>query len=409
MKSYDYIILGAGPSGLSVAHGLVASGVNIKDILVLEKNNVAGGLCCSEQVDGAPLDTGGGHFLDVKHERVLNFLFEFMPRKEWKEYTRISKIKLHGQLVDHPLEANLWQLPTEVQTDYLESIAAAGCNSGQDMPKAFSEWVTWKLGEKISEEYMIPYNEKMWSIPLSELGTYWLYKLPNVSFRQTLLSCLTRKPEGSLPAHGTFLYPKEFGYGEVWRRMGEALSDSLFLNTPVESIDPEQLVVNSTWKARSNIINTIPWTHWLSFAQVPSEVRSAIAKLEKVSIDVRYEPETVNSNAHWIYDPDPKVAHHRLVLRSNFMDSAKGHWTETNSVRSMGGKGQDEVCFHNTFAYPINTVEKPQAVELIKVWAESIGVLPLGRWGKWEHMNSDIAVLEALQMADQIMESLVSR
>jgi hypothetical protein len=29
-------------------------------------------------------------------------------------------------------------------------------------------------------------------------------------------------------------------------------------------------------------------------------------------------------------------------------------------------------------------------------------VFPVGRWGRWEHMNSDIAVAEALQAADKI-------
>lgn len=47
------------------------------------------------------------------------------------------------------------------------------------------------------------------------LGTYWLYKLPNVSFREALTNCLLGKPFGELPAHGVFLYPKRFGYGEV--------------------------------------------------------------------------------------------------------------------------------------------------------------------------------------------------
>jgi hypothetical protein len=48
-------------------------------------------------VDGAPLDIGGGHFLDVRRPAVLDFLFQFMPRGEWNEYTRIAKIRLRGR------------------------------------------------------------------------------------------------------------------------------------------------------------------------------------------------------------------------------------------------------------------------------------------------------------------------
>ena len=35
---------------------------------------------------------------------------------------------------------------------------------------------------------------KMFGEELDALGTYWLEKLPNVSFDETLLSCLNRKP-----------------------------------------------------------------------------------------------------------------------------------------------------------------------------------------------------------------------
>ena len=69
------------------------------------------------------------------------------------------------------------------------------------MPEKFVDWIYWKLGEKIAEDYMIPYNQKMFGKELNLLGTYWLEKLPNVSFEETLLSCLTKKPYGKDPGH----------------------------------------------------------------------------------------------------------------------------------------------------------------------------------------------------------------
>jgi protoporphyrinogen oxidase len=81
-----YAILGAGPSGLSLAHSLMNKGVPAREIIVFEKENIAGGLCRSETVDSAPLDIGGGHFLDLRRRNVLDFLFQFMPREEWNLY-----------------------------------------------------------------------------------------------------------------------------------------------------------------------------------------------------------------------------------------------------------------------------------------------------------------------------------
>ncbi|UOA09527.1 NAD(P)/FAD-dependent oxidoreductase [Methylobacter sp. S3L5C] len=398
MKKYKFVVLGAGPSGLTLAHALLDAGYTLDDILVIEQQSLAGGLCRSEIVNGAPLDIGGGHFLDVKRKEVLDFLFRFMPREEWNLHDRVSKIRIRGMEVDHPLEANLWQFPSEVQADYLESIAQAGCVRGEAMPESFAAWIKWKLGDLIAQEYMLPYNRKIWSMDPDELGTYWLYKLPNVSFRETLLSCLEGRPMGALPAHGTFLYPKEFGYGEVWRRMGEALGDSLITNCTVENIDLVKRAVNGSWQA-DTIISTIPWTLWSGYCALPKDILTAITSLKNAPIDVDYYSETLDSKSHWTYEPDESIAHHRLLLRSNFSPGAKGYWTEANATRSLPTDG---VRFHNEFAYPINTLGKPEKVERILAWARENGIIGLGRWGRWEHMNSDIAVAESLQMASEL-------
>lgn len=399
MKSVRYLILGAGPSGLAMAHALIDGGVRKDDVVVLEKESTAGGLCRSAMVDGAPLDTGGGHFLDVRRKEVLELLFRFMPREEWTSFDRVSKIRIRGVEVDHPLEANLWQFPMDVQIEYLESIAQAGSVRGETMPESFAAWIRWKLGARIADEYMLPYNRKIWSMDPDELGTYWLYKLPNVSFRETLQSCLAGKPMGTLPAHGTFLYPKKFGYGEVWRRMAGALESSLVLNCPVESVDVRDRTVNGRWQAEV-IVSTVPWTLWPGFSRLPDEIVQAIGLLKNAPIDVDYHAETLPSPSHWTYEPDESVAHHRLLLRSNFATGARGYWTEANSARSQTTVG---VRFRNEFAYPVNTLGKPEAVERILGWARSQRIIGAGRWGRWEHMNSDVAVAEALELAKTLL------
>lgn len=394
-----YLILGAGPSGLVLAHSLINAGVPRRQIVVLEKESVVGGLCRSENVDGALLDIGGGHFLDVRRQEAMDFLFQFMPREEWMVFDRVSKIRLRGMEIDFPVEANLWQFPVEDQADYLESIAQAGCVRGEPMPESFAAWINWKFGKRIAQEYMLPYNRKIWSMNPDALGTYWLYKLPNVSFRETLLSCLKGKPIGELPAHGTFLYPKEFGYGEVWRRMGEALDDSLVTDCALESVDLEKRIVNGLWQANT-IVSSIPWSYWVGRSDLPPQVLNDVNSLKSASIDVDYCPYTLDSPSHWIYEPDESILYHRLLLRANFVKNARGYWTETNAQRSQEATG---IRFHNEYAYPINTLGKPEAVARILSWAKSRGILGIGRWGRWEHMNSDVAVAEALQVAHNLM------
>lgn len=397
MQSYKYVILGAGPSGLGFAHTLKSLGED--SFLVLEKESVAGGLCRSVMMDGAPVDTGGGHFIEFRQPEVAGLLLGFMPRREWNEFSRISLINLRGTSLDYPLEANLWQLPMEDQVFFLESIAQAGCVRGVEMPESFSEWIRWKLGDLIADEYMLPYNRKIWSVELDRLGTYWLHKLPDVSFRQTLQSCLERRPLGTLPGHGVFLYPKHYGSGELWRRMGEALGGQLLTNTPVTSIDIERHVINGMFRAEK-IVTTIPWPLWPNMSEVPAAVRGAIEQLAHAAIDIDYFPETMDTEAHWIYEPDERLSYHRILCRSNFAKGSRGYWTETNSGRSLATDGWR--C-HNEFAYPLSTVEKPAVMSVVNGWALNSGILPLGRWGRWEHVNSDIAVFDGITTARELL------
>jgi protoporphyrinogen oxidase len=394
-----YCILGAGPSGLTFACALKQAGET--SFLVLEKEDEVGGLCRSKEVDGSPLDIGGGHFLDLRRPTVLDFLFQYMPREEWAEHRRIATIRLRGREVEHPLEGNLWQLPIADQIDFLQSMAEAGCVRGESQPKAFDHWVIWKLGLLVANEYLLPYNRKMWSLPLDQLGTGWLYKLPSVSFRETLKSCLERNSVGVLPGHGRFLYPVRHGYGEIWRRMGSALGDRLCDATPVTAIDPDGKVVNGSIRYE-HLITSIPWPLWTQIATVPTEVREAISMLKHTAMDVDYHPENQASPAHWIYDPDETVPFHRLLLRHNFCLGSRGYWSETNVRRAVAPDG---FRHRNEFAYPIDTVAKPAALEVIRQWAARMGIRPLGRWGNWEHMNSDVAVEFALLAAKNALQS----
>ena len=388
-----FCILGAGPTGLSFARELMRNGID--SFIVLETENDSGGLCRSVTVDGSPLDIGGGHFLEVTRKPVLDFLFELMPETEWNRYKRIARIRIRDREIDHPLEANLWQFPIDDQVDFLESIAKAGFVKGIPEPERFNEWIGWKLGDRIADEYMIPYNDKIWSTPVQEIGTYWLHKLPSVSFRETLKSCLEHQSQGLLSAHGEFYYPKSHGYGEVWRRMGCELGERLRLGCPVTSIDPNYRIINKSIKS-DMIVNTIPWDTWLKIGAIPQCLHSAANDLKYSSIDVDYHPVHVESPAHWIYEPSQKVAYHRLLLRHNFYKGARGYWTETNVKRSASLSG---FRHRNTFAYPVNTLAKPIAIDRILSWAKGMNILSLGRWGLWEHMNSDVAVQKAIECA----------
>lgn len=398
-----YLILGAGPAGLTVANTLKKRGIT--DFLVLEKEKEAGGLCRSQIVDGAPLDIGGGHFLDVRRPKVNAFLFDFMPEDEWNKYERDSRIVVNGNIVNHPIEANIWQMKIEDQVEYLKSIAVAGCNLGTPMPEMFIDWIFWKLGSKIAKDYMIPYNQKMFNKELNQLGTYWLEKLPNVSFEETLLSCLTKKAYGTQPGHAQFYYPKKYGYGELWRRMAEAIEGNIEYNKPVKGIDFNTKTVTTADGDKYQadvIITTIPWMEFNEITGMPLEIKDSIGELKFSSIQTEYFDKNLDTTCQWIYYPDPKLSYHRILIRHNFCSNSKGYWTETNSERVDMEEPTDNFKYMNQYAYPLNTKHKPEIMKKLLDWSKRKCVIGLGRWGEHQHYNSDLTVELAMKVGEEI-------
>ena len=393
-----YLIIGAGPSGLAFANRLLERGE--KDFLVLEEENEAGGLCRSVSAGGFPLDRGGGHFLDVRNKRVLDFLFGFMPENEWDLYVRDSRIEVNGSVINSPIEANIWQMELKDQVEYLKAIAVAGCNLGTEMPEKFVDWIYWKLGKKIAEDYMIPYNKKMFGEDLDLLGTYWLNKLPNVSFEETLISCLEKKAYGSQPAHSRFYYPEKYGYGELWIRLGEALEGRLKLNEKAKVLDCEKRSVNGI--EADVIINTAPWMSFDEIRGLSPGLSEVIKGLRYSSVVIDYKPENLDTKAHWIYYPDPELSFHRILVRHNFCPGSKGYWTETNLTRFDEDGSKSGRYFINRYSYPLNTIGKNEAMERLLSFMREKGIYGLGRWGEWQHYNSDVVVDRAMALADSL-------
>ena len=400
MNHAKFLILGAGPAGLSFAIRLLQNGE--RDFLVLEAQHEAGGLCRSVDVDGSALDIGGGHILDVRRPEVVKFLFAFMPREEWNYFVRDTYISVKGRYISHPFEANIWQFPINEQTEYLSSIARAGCVTGKPTPEKFTDWITWKLGERIAHDYMLPYNSKMFGSELENLGTYWLEKLPDVSFEDTIRSCLEHKPYAKQPGHAEFYYPVEHGYGELWLRMAAALDGRILYHQRVKSLDfPSRRVITDSGAEYSGqiIINTIPYKEFTDLHGMPEELRQSINRLQHTSIQVKYCPDNMDTKAQWIYYPDLSLSYHRIFVRHNVLLGSKGIWYETNSDRIEAPDGN--FAYLNNYAYPLNTIDKPAIMSSLLEWMRGQNVYGLGRWGEHQHYNSDLTVELAIKLADK--------
>ena len=59
-------------------------------------------------------------------------------------------------------------------------------------------------------------------------------------------------------------------------------------------------------------------------------------------------------------------------------------------------------CYENEYAYPLNTIGKPELMKKLLSFCEKEGVYGLGRWGEHSHYNSDLVVEKAMELADRL-------
>lgn len=401
--TYDYIIIGAGITGVTAARLLQLAGV--KRVLVLEAAPEIGGLCRTKEINGHVLDTGGGHFLCTKHPEVYDFVFGHMPKSEFNHFNRVSRIEVEGCETDYPLESNLWQLPPALAAEYLRSVSANGEARGLPAPAHFEGWIRWKLGDRIAETYMLPYNRKIWGVPASEMDIDWLHKIPRLDVAQIARACERRAADREqMPSHAGFYYPKVGGFQRIFDAIAAPVRDCISARTPATSIERvgDTLLVNGRLRARA-VINTAPWHTLAGSPLFNDEAREAISRLRHNQIVVSLHEEAYTTDAHWLYQPAESLRHHRSFFIKNFAphSASGGLYRETNIKRWQPGHGE-LYAETNEHAYPIPTLGWARDIDTVLRHTAPLGLHGLGRWGQWQYFNSDVCIKEAMRLVQKL-------
>lgn len=408
---YDYIVLGAGITGLTLLKKLREKGYN--NILGLEAENEAGGLCRTFYVDGHACDIGG-HFFQTKYKEVEDFVFSNFPKEKMYQINpRISKIHIHGKDIDYPLEANLWQLPLDKQVEYLISVIRNGEALGKPEPHNYEEWIRWKLGDKICDNYLIPYNTKLWGVPSNEMDVDWLHKIPRIEVEEILRDSLEKTQDvEKYPAHIRPYYPLSGGYGRVIEAIASDINKFIKFNTSVSKLryiaDEKVWLVNEEFKAK-NVINTTPWSDLFEAMGRPAEIKEQINKIKynKLVISL-FETDKNPTPYHWRYVPDLNEQHHREFFISNFAKDSKnyGTFTETNADRfdadNLTFKGRNLFNYETPAAYPLPLIGKTKAITEILEHFKPLHLYGVGRWGEHQHHNHDVCMKNAMDFVNTL-------
>jgi UDP-galactopyranose mutase len=94
---YDYVIIGAGLAGITMANLLANKD---KKILVMEKRDHIGGNCYDEYIDGVLVHKYGPHIFHTNSKTVWDYLSQFTG---WNDYKHKVKVSIDDKLVTLPI------------------------------------------------------------------------------------------------------------------------------------------------------------------------------------------------------------------------------------------------------------------------------------------------------------------
>lgn len=404
---YDYIIIGAGVTGITLCKKLREKGV--QKLLVLEKEDEPGGLCRTKRVEGHTLDIGGGHFFYTKHKEVEDYVFKHIPKGEFNIFERVSKVELDGITIDYPVESNIWQMPRDKEIEYLISIIRNGEVNNARQPENYEEWIRWRLGDKICDNYMIPYNEKLWGVSPKEMDIDWLYKIPRINVEEIINYCLDRKQDvNKFPAHIYFYYPKEGGFERIVKALAKDEMHYIKFGTRVNRLVriDDLWLVNDKYMGKK-VINTTPWNDLYEALGKPENLKNDFSKIRYNRIMVSLIERNYSVDWHWRYIPDINKAHHREFYIHNFAEDSKenGIYLETNIKRKEFAEENDKPIYESITdaAYPIPVMGHKKAIDNILGYYRELNLFGVGRWGQHEYQNADVSMHEAINFVNILL------
>ncbi|MDI6756776.1 MAG: FAD-dependent oxidoreductase [Endomicrobiia bacterium] len=433
-RKTDTLILGGGITGLAVAScaGELPKGWG-GDTLILEKENVAGGLCRSKIKDGFTYDYSG-HLLHLRRPEIKKWIFELLDGN-LREVARDARIYSEGRLTKYPYQMNLWGLPAPTIKECLAGLMDARLAARRPGPSgSFLEWSLDVFGAGITKHFMKPYNEKLFRLPSGDFNAEWCGGfVPRPSLEDVLRGALSDAPK-PIGYNATFFYPQRGGIQSLVDALAAeaARSGEIRLGVAPEKIDLSSktavLSDGSEVKYR-RLVSTIPLD---AFARVCA-LRSIASRLRSTpvvcfNIGVKGNPPHA---AHWMYFPEKKFNFYRVGFYSNINPASapKGHYSMYVEVSFPSGKRRDIARALNASveglksagllsssgdivsldirpmpnAYVVYDFERARAIEKIRAVLVGKDVHLAGRYGAWKYSYMEESLAEARGIAESIV------
>ncbi|HEY0748099.1 MAG TPA: FAD-dependent oxidoreductase [Steroidobacteraceae bacterium] len=329
--------------------------------------------------------------------------------------------------------------------DFSSAKASHEAKNTARAPRNFEEFIYTVWGRGVAEHFAIPYNSKLWAVPLSEMETSWLGGRVPLPDLEEMIDGALRPVGRPMGPNARFGYPLRGGFQALMNGFLDRIEGKLKVNAQVVRIDPHEHELDlsdGTTYRYDHLISTMPLPLLVKTLgdHAPPAVRDAASRLRHVSVrcvNLGIGRENI-TDKHWIYYPGKSVFH-RIFVQGNASPhcNAPGGFALTCEItysphKPLPCEGDDLIdrCIEDCINVGIirdddpivarNQVDMPYAyvvydhgrarnVELIRNWLRTHSIELAGRYSEWEYYNSDHAFLAGRKAAKNIQRQDLER
>ncbi len=447
------VVIGGGPAGLTAAYDLCKAGV---PSIVLEQDDVVGGISRTVRYKGYHFDIGGHRFF-TKVKPVEDMWHEVLPEGRLLKRPRLSRIYYNKKFFHYPLRAFNALFGLGLWNSILIVLSYATARLfPEKSEKTFEQWITNRFGRRLYQTFFKTYTEKVWGIPCSEIMAEWAaQRIKGLSLVSAVMDALIKRTPGNKQdviktLIDEFEYP-ERGPGMMWERVAEVIQRQgarLHLGSPVQSIHWAPGRVTSVGVDMLGRRESIEGTDFISSMPIqeliekldpppPAGVRAAARDLhyrDFLTVALVIDQADMFPD-NWIYIHDPEVKVGRIQNFKNwsphmvpdpsksclglefFCFEGDGLWTMrdedlvalgTREIEALGlarsSDVEDGAVVRMPKAYPVYDGGYAEAVATIRGFLDQLANLQLvGRNGMHKYNNQDHSMLTAMLAVQNIL------
>lgn len=417
--------------------------------MLLEKNPWVGGLATSfTDQQGFTWDIGG--HVQFSHYKYFDEVMDLSLGKDgWLEHERESWVWMKGRFVPYPFQNNIRYLPKESVWKCLKGIIEITKNPPKNKPANFAEWTQSIFGAGIGEEFMNPYNFKVWAYPLTELAYQWIgERVSVVDLNRVLENVVMERDDVSWGPNNKFRFPRKGGTGAIWHSVGKMVGlEKTKLNSTVIAINAskkEVVLQDGSRITYEQLLSTIPLDIGTALvAEVPDALKQRAKQLKYsstniVGVGLGGQPKAELSTKCWMYFPEDDCPFYRVTLFSKYsplnvpdIKTQFSLMTETSESpakpvdhktlveQTIAGLRSTQLIsdqhkilstwvFHAPYGYPTPSIERDAIIKDVMPALEKLGVYSRGRFGGWKYevANQDHSFMQGVEWADRMMKGV---